>query len=78
MKYIYCYRPRINLTDLGDHILVPEEKVYDYTKTLYERALETKVNPTGSEEEIHNFFRWKIKISRLGYIKKKIIKFLLG
>jgi hypothetical protein len=51
----------VNITHLGDTIMVPEERVYEHCKALYEEGLGHRYIPTQRENELLEFFEWKVK-----------------
>lgn len=77
-KYIKCYFPPVNISQLGNHILIPESNVYDYTKKLYEQGLEHKVTPPQREHELQEFFSWKVKYMSQNKMIRRMIDWLMG
>lgn len=78
MKLIKCYYPPINITHLGDYILVQSEDVHKYTKELYEKGIGHKVIPPQNEYELQEFFRWKIRYKSVNLVFRYIIDFLMA
>lgn len=76
-RLVKCYHPPANITHLADYILVPEDKVYDHTKELYEKGLDRKVNPPQIETELHEFFRWKVRYLSMSKILKWVVDILI-
>ena len=76
--HIKCYHPPINIIHLGDTIYVPEDGVYSYTKKLYEKGIGHKTIPPQREEELQEFFSWKVRYSCTNIIFKRIIDLLMA
>lgn len=74
---IECYHPPVNIAHMSDKIYMSEDKVFEYTKELYEKGLGRKTIPIQSEDDIQRYFRWEVKYISTNYVFRKIIDFLM-
>ena len=74
---IKCYYPPINIVHLGDSIYMDEDKVYEYTKELYERGLGHKATPPQIELDVHDLYRLRGRYNTAPRLSRWIIDKLM-